>query len=477
MKVLFAASEVLPFIATGGLADVAGSLPKAMNSGDVDCRVVMPLYSQISDEYRTNMKYVTSFNVPVAWRQQYCGLFETVLDGVVCYFLDNEHYFHRDGIYGHYDDAERFAFFSRAVLEMMKHIKFKPNVIHSNDWHTALIPVFYNAFYVGSKGYKSIKNVFTIHNIEFQGKYGWDIYGDLLGLPETYKQVLKFDGIVNFMKGAIATADAVTAVSPSYAEELQYPYFSHGLDSVVKQYINKFSGILNGLDNVNYDPETDSSIFSNYSAEQPEAKAVNKAKLQELLGLALDESSLVVGMVGRLAKQKGLELLEYIFEEMMADHLQLIVLGKGDAHFESFFSGMQEKYPGKLAVRIGFNQQLARRIYAGSDLLLMPSEMEPCGLAQMIALRYGTIPLVRETGGLKDSITDCSNPEGNGYTFKDFNAHDMLGALRRAEGAFVQKDYWKKLVLRAMKCDFSWNKSAAEYISLYKGLITISGGN
>ncbi len=471
MKVLFAAGEALPFAATGGLADVAGSLPRAENANGCDTRVVLPLYSDISEKYRSNFKFITYFYVPVAWRNQYCGVFETEVDGLKYYFIDNEYYFKRSGIYGHFDDAERYAFFSRAVLELVKHIDFKPDIIHSNDWHTALIPVFHRVFYSGDPELSRIKTVFTIHNILYQGKYGKEIFGDILGMPEWAFPLVEYDKCLNFMKGAIVSAGAVTTVSPTYADELRYPYFSYGLDRILLDCSYKFSGILNGIDTALYDPTTDPCLFKNYSVKNMSGKAKNKADLQSMLGLPCDESAMLIGMVTRLVEPKGVELVKFVLEELFTDHVQLVILGKGDVYYENYFGEMQKRYPGKLAVRIGFLQDMARKIYAGSDVFLMPSKTEPCGLSQMVAMRYGTIPVVRETGGLKDSVIDCGNEEGFGYTFKSFNAHDMLGAIRRAEGAFSSKPYWKKVIKRAIKSDVSWEKSAGEYITLYKRLI------
>lgn len=468
MKVLFAAGEALPFIATGGLADVAGSLPQAENKEGCDTRVVIPLYSEIPEQLRKNLKYLMFFYVPVSWRSQYCGVFEGEFGGVKYYLLDNEFYFKRQGVYGHYDDAERYAFFSRAVLELIRHIGFKPDVIHSNDWHTALIPVFYRVFYKDDPEYYGIKTVFTIHNVQYQGKYGGEIFEDVLGMPSWAYPILDYDNCLNFMKGAVVCSNAVTTVSPNYSHELRYPYFSYGLHHILMSCSYKFSGILNGIDTENYNPATDTRIFENYSAKDMSGKAENKKQLQKMLSLPEDKDAMLIGMVSRLVEPKGIELIKFVLEEMMADHIQLVILGKGDWEYEQFFSEMQKRYPGKLSVRIGFLQDMARKIYAGSDVLLMPSKTEPCGLSQMVAMRYGTVPVVRETGGLKDSVFDSGNDNGNGYTFKSFNAHDMLGAIRRAEGAFANKPYWKDVVKRAVDSDYSWKKSAGEYLSLYK---------
>jgi starch synthase len=468
MNILYAASEALPYIATGGLADVAGSLPRAQLSKDCDTRVVIPLYSEIPQDLRNSLTYVMNFYVPVSWRQQYCGVFTGEAGGVKYYLLDNEYYFKRQGIYGHYDDAERFAFFSRAVLELIRHIDFQPDIIHCNDWHTALIPVFHRVFYKDDPTYSNIKTVFTIHNIIYQGKYGKEIFEDVLGLPNWAYPLLEYDDCLNFMKGAIVCSNAVTTVSNTYAQELRYPYFSYGLHHILQDCSYKFSGILNGIDVESYNPKTDKCIFKNYSAADTSGKAVNKKRLQKLFGLPEDENAMLIGMVTRLVEPKGIELVKFVLEELMTDHVQLIILGKGDWNYESYFCEMQKRYPAKLAVCIGFLQDMARKIYAGSDAFLMPSITEPCGLSQMVAMRYGTIPIVRETGGLKDSVIDNGNDNGNGYTFKSVNAHDMLGAIRRAEGAFANKPYWSGVVKRALESDFSWDKSADEYVSLYK---------
>lgn len=471
MKILYAASEARPFIATGGLADVAGSLPRALNDNETECRVVIPLYGDIPQHFREKMTYLTNFEVQVSWRRQYCGVFQTVENGVTYYLIDNEYYFKRPGCYGFYDDAERFAFFSHAVLEMLSHIDFKPDILHANDWHTALVPVFYDAFYAGLEGYRNMKTVFTIHNVQFQGKYGHEILSDVLGVPDWAYNILEYDQCVNFMKGAVVSAAAVTAVSPTYAQELTYPFYSYGLDPIFKLCAGKLSGILNGIDNTAYDPENDPALFKSYSAKDLSGKAENRRGLQRMLGLPEEENALIVGMVTRLTEQKGIELVKFVLEEMLSDHLQFVLLGTGDWSYENYFSLMQKQYPGRMAVRIGFMNDLAHKIYAGADVLLMPSKTEPCGLAQMVALRYGTIPVVRETGGLGDSIIDCGNENGYGYTFKSFNAHDMLGAVRRAEGAFCNRNYWNAIKKRAMEKDFSWKQSAGEYRRLYAGLL------
>lgn len=473
MKVLYVASEAQPFMASGGLGDVAGSLPQALRKRLIGCRVVMPLYDTIKQELKDTMTFITSISVPVAWRRQYCGIFQAKYKGVIYYLIDNQYYFKRDTIYGHYDDAERFTFFSRAVLEILPHIDFKPDIIHCNDWQSALTPVFYSTMYAQDPWYQGIKTVFTIHNIQYQGTYGMDLVGDVVGLKDENANLLEYDGDVNFMKGAIECADKVTTVSPSYANEILDPWYSHGLDTILRDRQWKLQGILNGIDTESYDPETDESIVMNYTAENvAEGKRKNKAQLQENMGLPVREDVPVIGIVSRLVSHKGLDLIKAIFDELLSTtDVQVVVLGSGDWQYENYFRELTDRYPDKMGVRIGFVPSLARKIYAGTDIFLMPSKSEPCGLSQMVALRYGTIPIVRETGGLKDSITDSGDGEGNGFTFKTYNAHDMLGAIHRALGAYWNKEYWPTLVSRAIDCDFSWGRSANEYIKMYKQLL------
>ncbi|MBQ3044868.1 MAG: glycogen synthase GlgA [Clostridia bacterium] len=472
MKVLYASSEALPFAASGGLADVAGSLPQALRRRKVACRVVMPLYGSISDEMRASMKFITSIMVPVSWRRQYCGIYEAKAGGVIYYLIDNEYYFKRKTFYGHYDDGERFAFFSRAILEILPYIDFKPDIIHCNDWQTALVPVYYSTLFANREGYTGIKTVFTIHNIQYQGIYGREILGDVFGLGEEHASLLDFGGCVNLMKGGIECANKVTTVSNTYASEILDPWFSHGLDPILKERSYKLSGILNGIDTINYDPETDKDIFFNYTAKDFSDKAKNKAALQELFGLPVKADTPVMGIVTRLVAHKGLDLIKRIMWELLeSTDLQLVVLGSGDWEYEAFFKELAAAFPEKVGLRIGFIPDLARKIYAGSDLFLMPSKSEPCGLSQMVALRYGTIPIVRETGGLKDTITDSGDGKGNGFTFKSYDAYDMLDAIRRSLAAYADKAAWQKLVTRALKCDNSWGKSAKEYIKLYESLM------
>ena len=471
MKILFVASEARPFIASGGLADVAGSLPKALCDTGNECRVVIPLYKNIPQQFRERMEFVRNFNVPLAWRNQYCGVFKARHQGVVYYFLDNEYYFKRDNLYGYYDDAERFAFFSKAAMEMLNYIDFDPDIVHANDWHTALVPVYLNTFYRGIPKYHDIKTVFTIHNIQYQGQYGMEIAWDVLGIPEYQNPVLEYNGCLNMMKAAIMQVNIVNTVSPSYAMEIHDPWFSHGLDPILNAKGDRVVGILNGIDVQANNPKTDEDIYKNYDVHSLEDKQVNKIELMKEMGLEPDENRMLIGMVSRLVSHKGLDLVKYIFDILMRDNVAFVLLGSGDADYENFFNKMQSRYPGRVAVKIGFLPNLSKKIYAGADAFLMPSKSEPCGLAQMVAARYGTLPIVRETGGLKDSIHDMGGDNGNGFTFKTYNAHDMLGAIQRAEGLYGNKPLWNQAMVNAMNSDFSWNKSANEYVDMYKRIM------
>lgn len=473
MKVLFASSEALPFAASGGLAEVAGSLPKALRKRVIGARIVLPLYEDVPEELRAEMHFVTSISVPVSWRRQYCGIFEARRDGVIYYLLDNQYYFKRAGLYGHYDDAERFAFFSRAVLEMLPVINFKPDIIHANDWQSGLIPIYFSMFYAQNEWYQGIKTLYTIHNIQYQGKYGMEILEDVLGIPYSMRSIVEYDGCINLMKGAIETANRVNTVSPTYAQEIMDPWYAYGLDHILQERSWKISGILNGIDTESYDPETDLKIFANYSAATHElGKQQNKQKLQERLGLQQDPNAPLIGLVSRLVDQKGLDLVRDVADRLMSEkNVQVVVLGTGGWVYEEFFREMQGKYPGRFCAYIGFVPELSRKIYAGSDLFLMPSKSEPCGLSQMIALRYGSIPIVRSTGGLKDSVQDSGDGEGNGFVFENYDAEDMYYAICRALDGYAQHDDWQILVERAMQCDNSWERSANEYIKLYRAML------
>lgn len=469
MNILFAASEAHPFVASGGLADVIGSLPKAINRKGNDCRVVIPLYKSISEKFKDDIKFLTNMTVDVAWRKQYCGIFTAEKDGVIYYFLDNEYYFFRDGIYGFYDDCERYVFFSRAVLEMLRYIDFQPDVINSHDWHTAMIPVYYQVFYKYQQNYTDIKNVFTIHNIQYQGKYGKEVVSDLMGIPMYHFSLLEYDGFVNMMKGAIETADKIVTVSPSYSWEILDPWYSYGLDRILVNKKGKIAGILNGIDSDIWNPNNDPLIARGYSSINISGKKNCREALVSELEL-LDDGTPIVGIVTRLTSHKGIDLIKYALEQLVDDGFKFAVLGIGEKIYEDFFNEMAKRYPKKVYVKTSFDQPLAKRIYAGADMFLMPSQTEPCGLAQMFAMRYGTIPVVRETGGLRDTVKDDGNHDGNGFTFKMYNSGDMVDALHRAMRTFEDKKAWESLVKRAMECDFSWDASADKYLDLYEKL-------
>ena len=419
MNVLFATSEARPYIASGGLADVSGALPKALCAAGTDCRVILPLYSDIPQQLRNEMTYLCNFNVRLSWRELYCGLFTARHDGVTYYFIDNEYYFRRSGIYGHYDDGERFAFFSKAVLESILHIEdFSVDVLHCNDWQTGLIPVFLEVFFRHEPRLSRIKTVFTIHNIQYQGDFDMFVAGDVAGLPEDKRGLVELNGRCNYMKGGIDRCDVVTTVSPTYAKEILDPWYAWGMDGFLRERSYKLTGILNGIDCESYNPETDPEISAHYSADNLSGKEADKAALQKEAGLCIDPSAMLIGMVGRLVSHKGIDLVEYVGDRIMNLNAQMVILGSGEPQYEDYFRSLGARYPGRVSVTTGFIPSLARRIYAGADVLLMPSKSEPCGLAQMIALRYGTVPIVRETGGLKDSIHDLGAPGGKGFTFK-----------------------------------------------------------
>ena len=473
MKVLFVAGEANPFIKTGGLADVAGALPKALVEKGIDARVMIPLYLGIPQEMKNNMQYIGHCFVQLSWRSQYCGVFSYIYQGVTYYFIDNEFYFKRHGVYGHYDDGERFAFFSKAILESLKIIDFKPDIIHANDWHTALVPVFLDCFYRGDEYCKNAQTVYTIHNIEFQGQYGDGLIEDILGLNYDQSQLVRYAGCVNYMKGGIESAARVTTVSPSYANEILDPYYGYGMQDILNARKYKLSGIINGIDEEKNDPMTDKSLFKNYDINTLENKKFNKIGLQQLLGLPVKEDVPLIGMVGRLTHQKGIDLVTAVMDRILDMDVQLVILGTGDWKYENILKDMQNRYPGKLRAIINFSSDMASKIYAASDMFLMPSKFEPCGLSQMIAMRYASVPIVRLTGGLKDTVIAYNHEtgEGEGFTFLTYNASDMLYAIERAVGLY--RDYksdWNKVVLNGMKKDFSWKTIANQYIDLYKSI-------
>ncbi|MFD2617621.1 glycogen synthase GlgA [Terrilactibacillus laevilacticus] len=473
MNVLFAASECAPFVKTGGLGDVIGALPNSLTNQDLHISVVLPKYEDIHPKYIESLEFVTSINVSVGWRQQYCGILKLEQDEVTYYFLDNEYYFKRHGSYGYHDDGERFAFFSRAVLESVPHFKDKPDIIHCHDWQTGPISVMLKAHYSQNPFYKDIKTVFTIHNLRYQGIYPKVVLYDLLELDDSYFHIngLEFYGNVNYMKAGLAYSDWITTVSPSYAEEIQWSYYGEQLDGFIRTRQNHLVGIINGIDDISYNPDTDDDLFQHYS--DIAGKQLNKQKLQKKLHLPVRNDTPVVSMITRLVDQKGIDLILRVFHEMMSYDVQFVLLGTGDYRYEQAFKDLGFQYPDKASINIYFDESLARQIYSGSDLFLMPSQFEPCGIGQLIAFRYGTIPIVRETGGLKDTVTPYNEftDEGTGFTFSNFNAHDMLYTIERALGFFHQTEKWQSLVEQAMKLDFSWDASAEKYHSLYKKLL------
>ena len=468
-KILFVGSEVLPFAATGGLGEVLGSLPKALAArGDYDVRVMMPYYSDIGEQYRNSAKYLCNYNVGLSWRNLYCGLFELKQDNVTYYFIDNEYYFHRDGLYGFYDDGERYAFFCKAVMDSFYFIDFMPDIIHANDWQTALIPIYNN-----SKYHYDIKLIFTIHNIEYQGQYDLKILPTVFDLPPEAGAYVEYEGCINLVKGAIETSDCVTTVSESYAKELEDPAFAHGLQDMIKKNNWKTRGILNGIDAEGYDPATDTAIAHNFTSTDFSGKVQDKLELQRLAGLREDAGVPVIAIISRLVAHKGLDLITKAMENIVRNcEVQLVVLGKGDRKYEDYFIWLQNQYNGKVSAMITYNKDLSRKVYAGADMFLMPSKAEPCGLSQMIACRYGTVPIVRETGGLRDSIVDCSFGEGNGFTFADYNPDDMANAIYRAIDLYYNNpEGWDKLRKYISTIDFSWAKSADKYDEMYSWLL------
>ena len=475
MKIVFAASEAAPYIKTGGLGDVAQALPAALSDyADNEVLIFLPYYGKIKDNASIQAEYMGYYYTDLSWRHQYVGLYrvKTERANLRVYLLDNEQYFGREGgIYGHTDDGERFAFFSKAILDGLVYLGEQPNIIHCNDWQTALLPIFLHAFYQEKLG--QAKTVFTIHNIEYQGWAHPYFLGDGLGLSGDYENTLTYKGSLNFMKGAILSCDALTTVSRTYAKEICYPYFAHGLSPVIAEHSFKTHGIVNGIDMAGNDPATDKAIPTNYSVSDTSGKAVCKAQLQKQLGLPVREDVAVVGMVTRLVSHKGLDILCAVAEELMNWDIQLVVLGTGDAEYEARLKDIADRHRDKFSLNLCFSGALAAQIYAASDLYLMPSKSEPCGLSQLIAMRYGTIPVVHETGGLKDTVLPF-NPqtgEGFGFTFQSFNGEDMLDALRRALSVYGgDPAAWKKVMHNGMTADLSWKVPAAEYMAIYEQL-------
>ena len=472
MNVLFVASEAVPFIKTGGLADVMGALPKALAKKGMDVRLVIPKYSRIAEEAKKQMKEVTTGIVNLAWRQLYYGVEEIKQDGVTVYFIDNEWYFKRNGLYGYGDDDERFAYFCRAVLTMLPKIGFKPDIIHCNDWHTGLMGVFLKEDFWHDDFYKGIKVIYTIHNLKYQGIYPPSIMRDIIGLPQELfdNGSLECDGCVNYMKSGMVYADHITTVSPSYAQEITYPYFGEHLDSYIRTARDRITGIINGLDEDAYNPATDTHIAATYTADTfPARKHINKEALQRELGLPVNRNIPVVAMVSRLVEDKGLDLVTCIMDELIEEDIQLVIVGTGDWAYEDAFRNLARRYPTKVSANILFNEGLAHQVYAAADIFMMPSRYEPCGLSQLIALKYGAVPVVRETGGLKDTVIpfDKYTNQGNGLTFMNFNAHELLFTVKRALSYYADSAVWEHLVRNAMESDYGWDRSAQAYADLY----------
>lgn len=473
LKVIFAAFEASPFMKTGGLGDVAGALPRYLNDIGVDTRLIMPLFSSIRDEYRRDMKKIAEFTVPFSWRNQYLGIYELKYKNTIIYFLDNEYYFKRDKAYGYFDDGERIAFFSKALLESLEYIDFDPNILHLNDWHTALSAVYLREMYQGLEKFRKMKTIFTVHNLKFQGKFDPKMLADPLDLdryPDAKRQLLQKDA-VNFMMGALNYVDYITTVSPTYAEEVKNSFFGEGLEEIFNRRASIFRGIVNGIDYDAYNPETDKNLFLNYDIKNLENKKKNKIGLQRELGLKEDENVCMIGLVSRLTDQKGMDLLTAIFEEMINSlQVQFVLLGQGDRKYEDTFRYFENKYKGRVSSSIYFSEERSRRIYAACDLFLVPSIFEPCGLSQLIAMRYLTLPIVRKTGGLKDTVIPYNKftKEGTGFAFQNINAHELLFTIKEAVSLYYdERETFELLMKNASEKDYSWKTSAEEYKKLY----------
>ncbi|MBP3437090.1 MAG: glycogen synthase [Clostridia bacterium] len=468
MKILYVASEAAPYAASGGLGDVMGSLPKEMHAltGD-EVGVIMPLYSAVSPAYRKKMTLLTTFTFQYGWRNSYCGIYRLEEGGVSWFFVDNEQYFKRTSMYGAYDDGERYAYFCQAVIEFMLRLDYIPDVLHANDWQTALSVIYLKLNHFANEKLSHIKTVFTIHNIEYQGKYGMDILGDIFCIGYENADVLEYNGSINLLKGAVVCADKVTTVSPNYANELKDPYFAYGLSPIIRMFGPKMAGIINGLDTGYFNPEEKDIPFSYSLDTLAEGKKQNKAHLQASLGLPLTDAPLIV-MITRLTEGKGVDLVLHVFEELMQENVQFVLLGTGDAKYEEAFSALASRYPEKARALIKFDRALSKEMYAAADIFLMPSKTEPCGLAQMIACRYGTIPVVHGVGGLADSIIPYTEEGGNGFVFRHFNAHDMLFRLKDAMALYENQEEWQALSRSAATSDFTWQASAKRYLTLYR---------
>lgn len=476
MKILFAASEAAPFVKSGGLGDVAQALPQELaKNKDVTVAVFLPYYKKIKDNPDVKVEFIKNFTTKLAWRNEYVGIFKlkSASKKLSVYFVDNEYYFYRDSVYGDYDDGERFAYFSMAILESLHELQYFPDVIHCNDWQTALIPTLKKVKFGGSPDYDRIKTVFTIHNIEYQGKMPNEFMTNVIGLGEEHRGLLSYDGCVNLMKSAIVSADKITTVSETYAHEIKYSYFAKGLENIINENAYKLEGIVNGINTKLYDPKTDPFIAANFSADDLSGKAEDKADMQKLLGLPVRPDVPVIAMISRLVSHKGLDLVEYVMGEIMCRDLQFVVIGTGEYKYEDMFRFNAYVHSDKMSANITFDPVLANKVYAGADIFLMPSKSEPCGLSQLIAMRYGTVPVVRETGGLWDTVPplNIETLEGRGFTFKGYNAHDMLGAIDRCIDFYYDKTKWNKHIKNLIKYNSSWKESAKKYIRIYSELV------
>ncbi|MDV4152631.1 glycogen synthase GlgA [Clostridium sp. AL.422] len=474
MKILFAASEANPFIKTGGLGDVMGALPVALKELGADARVIIPNYRDINEEIKSKLKYIKNFTVKVGWRNQYCGILEYDYEGVKFYLIDNEYYFKRGGLYGYYDDGEKFAFFSRAILEFLKHNDWIPDIVHCNDWQTAMVPVLHKLEYINDEKFKNMKTILSIHNLFFKGMFSPEVLPELFGYDyEPYfNGSLEHNGAVSFLKGGINYADRVITVSKSYAEEIKTSEYGEQLDGLLRYRGDYLEGIVNGIDYKEYNPSKDKFIKYKYSCKSIAKKARNKEELQKELNLPINKNIPMIGMVTRLTHQKGCDLITRMLDELLQEDIQVVILGTGDYMYEESFKSFSNRYPNKVSSNIRFSNELAHKIYAASDMFLMPSLFEPCGLGQLIALRYGSVPIVRETGGLRDTVTPYNeyNEIGNGFGFKNYSSEELLNITRYALSIFRNKNRWNKIVKQAMESDNSWEKSAKEYMRIYNEL-------
>lgn len=471
-KIMFVASEALPFVKIGGLSDVMGGLTKELVKNNVDVRIVIPLYDTIDNSYIQNLEFIKQYEVYLGFRKCYCGVFKIIIDEVTYYLLDNEYYFKRGRVYGEFDDGERFAFLSKASLDLCEQIEFYPDIIHVNDWHTSLVPVMLNEQYRWKDDYKPIKTVLSIHNIEFQGKYDYDIISNVFAFGDNMQPILRYDGCVNLLKAGIESSDRIITVSKTYAQEILQPENSYGLHHILGSNSDKIHGIVNGIDSKLFSPEYDNHIYKNYNVQQRNLKRFNKIDLQKNFGLKVDNNIPIIGMVGRLTSQKGLDLIGEVIHDIATLPIQLIILGTGYSEYENMIQLFEDKYYDNVRGYIGFSQEVASKIYAGSDFFLMPSKNEPCGLSQMIAMNYGTIPIVHSVGGLKDTVVPFNTEDktGNGITFQSYSSIDMLDAINRAIILFNDKTNFSIIKKNAMNADFSWEKPALDYINLYNSI-------